>query len=203
MDGSDTQLGAFLYIPADRCENYAVCGAYGTCNIDKSPVCSCLEGFLPKSPKYWDSIDWSDGCVRRTPLECNDGDGFLKLTRMKLPDTSSSWFNKSMTLKECQGLCLKNCSCTAYAALDVRGGGSGCLLWFGILVDIREFAEGGQDLYIRTATTELDYLKKKRHSSKKKLVAIIVGSTLLVVGITIVALSHTYGRRNSKTKVDL
>jgi hypothetical protein len=140
---------------ADRCDHYALCGGYATCNINKSPVCSCLEGFIPKSPKDWDSADWSDGCVRRTPLECNDGDRFLKRTRVKLPDTSSSWYNKSMTLKECEGMCLKNCSCTAYASLDIRGGGSGCLLWFGSLIDTREFTEGGQDLYIRMAATEL------------------------------------------------
>jgi hypothetical protein len=140
---------------ADECENYALCGAYATCNINDSPVCSCMEGFLPKSPKHWDSADWSDGCVRRTPLECNDGDGFLKRTRVKLPDTSSSWYNKIMSLQECEGMCMKNCSCTAYASLDVRGGGSGCVLWFGSLVDIIEFGEGGQDLYIRMAISEL------------------------------------------------
>jgi hypothetical protein len=145
----------FSTCQADQCENYALCGGYATCNINNSPVCACLEGFLPKSPKDWDLLDWSDGCVRRTPLECNDGDGFQKRTGVKLPDTSSSWFNKSMTLKECRGLCLKNCSCTAYASLDVRGAGSGCLHWFGSLVDIRQYAEGGQDIYIRMAITEL------------------------------------------------
>jgi hypothetical protein len=146
----------FFTSQADQCEIYALCGAYATCNIDKSPVCACMEGFLPKSPKdNWDSVDWSDGCVRRTPSECNDGDGFLKRSKVKLPDTFSSWYNKSMTLQECEGMCLKNCSCTAYAGLDVRGGGSGCLLWFGSLTDTREFAEGGQDLYIRMATSEL------------------------------------------------
>jgi hypothetical protein len=140
---------------ADQCENYALCGGYATCNISNSPVCACLEGFLPKSPKDWNSGDWSDGCARRTPLECNDRDGFLKHTGVKLPDTSSSWYNKSMTLQECEGMCLKNCSCTAYASLDVRNGGSGCLLWFDILVDTKELGEIGQDLYIRMASSEL------------------------------------------------
>ena len=140
---------------ADECEKYALCGAYAICNISNSPVCTCLEGFLPKSPKHWDSADWSDGCARRTPLKCNDGDGFQQRNKVKLPDTSSSWYNKSMTLKECEGMCLKNCSCTAYASLDIRGGGSGCLLWFGSLVDIRELGESGQDLYIRMAISEL------------------------------------------------
>jgi hypothetical protein len=140
---------------ADQCGNYALCGGYAICNINKFPVCSCFEGFLPKSPKDWDSADWSDGCVRRTPLECNDRDGFLKQTGVKLPDTSSSWYNKSMTLQQCKRICLKNCSCTAYASLDVRGGGSGCVLWFDSLIDMIQYSEEGQDLYIRMAISEL------------------------------------------------
>jgi hypothetical protein len=38
-----------------------------------------------------------------------------------------------------------------------QGGGSGCVLWFGSLIDISEYSdsEGGQDLYIRMATSEL------------------------------------------------
>ncbi|KAG5020573.1 hypothetical protein JHK87_016428 [Glycine soja] len=51
-------------------------------------------------------------------------------TDMNVPDTSSSWFNKTMNIEECQKSCLKNCSCKAYASLDIRNGGSGCLLWF-------------------------------------------------------------------------
>ncbi|KAM3222712.1 hypothetical protein P3L10_021982 [Capsicum annuum] len=35
-------------------------------------------------------------------------------------------------------------------------GGSGCLLWFNKLIDIREFAELDQDLYIRMDASELD-----------------------------------------------
>ena len=139
----------------DQCENYAHCGAYATCNTNSSPECACLEGFVSKSPKDWNSVDWSEGCVRRTQLECNDGDGFLKYTGVKLPDTSSSWFNMTISLKECEGLCMKNCSCTAYSNLDIRGTGSGCLLWFGNLNDMRVYSEGGQDLYIRLANSEL------------------------------------------------
>jgi hypothetical protein len=144
----------FSTFPADQCANYAYCGADASCNVDKSPVCGCLERFLPKSPKKWDSMDWTDGCVQRTPLNCRGGDGFLKYVGLKLPDTSSSWFDKTMSLKECEGLCLKNCSCTAYANLDSRGEGSGCLVWFGNLVDIIVL-DGGQDLYVRMPASEL------------------------------------------------
>jgi hypothetical protein len=141
--------------PAHQCANYGVCGAHSSCNVWKSPVCGCLERFLPKSPKNWDSLDWTDGCVRRTPLNCSGGDGFLKYVGLKLPDTSSSWFDKTMSLKECEGLCMKNCSCTAYSNLDIRGEGSGCLVWFGNLVDITVMTEGGQDFYVRMAASEI------------------------------------------------
>jgi hypothetical protein len=71
----------FLTSNTDECKNYDLCGGYATCNTNKSSICACMEGFLPKSPKHWDSLlDWSDGCVRRTPLECNGGDVFLTRT---------------------------------------------------------------------------------------------------------------------------
>jgi hypothetical protein len=117
-----------------------------------------MLGFEPKSARDWSFQDWSGGCVRRTTLTCNRGEGFVKHTGMKLPDTSSSWYNTSISLRECQELCLKNCSCMAYANMDVRGRGSGCLLWFGDLIDLREFVNTGQDLYIRMAASYLGTL---------------------------------------------
>ncbi|KAG6634517.1 G-type lectin S-receptor-like serine/threonine-protein kinase At4g27290 isoform X1 [Carya illinoinensis] len=184
----------FLAGQLDQCENYGFCGAYTTCNPNNSPICACFEGFEPKSERNWNSNDWSDGCVRRTPLECNDGDGFLKWTKLKLPDTSSSWYNKTTNLKECGGLCLKNCSCTAYSNLDVRGEGSGCLLWFGSLTDIRVFSEGGQELYLKLAKSELDRIEKKKQPSKIKQ-ASIIGSVILVTGIIILGVI-AYIRKN-------
>ena len=157
----------FAAPPLDQCEHYAFCGSYATCNPSNFTVCACLKGFVSKSRKDQNSVDWSDGCVRRTPLECNGGDGFLTYTGMKLPDTSSSWFNKTMSLEECKGFFLKNCSCTAYSNLDIRGKGSGCLLWFGNLNDMKVLSPGGQDLYIRMANSELGtfyfFLGKKNH----------------------------------------
>ncbi|KAK6946816.1 Bulb-type lectin domain [Dillenia turbinata] len=145
----------YISVPLDNCDTYAFCGPYSSCNIDDSPVCACLKGFVPKFPNEWDKVDWSNGCVRKIPLECGKGDGFIKYSGIKLPDTRYSWFNVSMNLKECKMKCLNNCSCRAYANLDIRGGGSGCLLWFDDLIDIRQLTENGQDLYIRMAASEL------------------------------------------------
>ncbi|KAI5329088.1 PREDICTED: G-type lectin S-receptor [Prunus dulcis] len=61
-----------------------------------------------------------------------------------------------MELKECEMLCMKNCSRTAFGNLDTRDGGSGCLLWFSELIDVRNFTENGQDIYFRMAASELE-----------------------------------------------
>ncbi|XP_015583928.2 G-type lectin S-receptor-like serine/threonine-protein kinase At4g27290 [Ricinus communis] len=180
----------FFSVPTDQCDTYLLCGAYASCNINSYPVCSCLEGFVPKSPTDWSASDWSDGCVRRTELSCHTGDGFRKLKGMKLPDTSSSWVDMSMDLKECEGMCLRNCSCLAYANSDIRG--SGCLLWFDHLIDMRKFTEGGQDLYIRIAASEL--AKGKSHGKR---VAIIVSCLIIGMGMTALG-SLLYTRKRKR-----
>lgn len=145
---------SYLTMPLDNCDVYDACGPYGSCNIRNSPACGCLDKFGPKDPEARDRGDWSNGCVRRTPLDCVKGDAFLKYSGMKLPDTQHSWYNQSMSLEECKLLCSKNCSCTAYASLDISRGEHGCLLWFEELVDIREISPG-QNIYIRIAASEL------------------------------------------------
>ncbi|KAK1391222.1 hypothetical protein POM88_010278 [Heracleum sosnowskyi] len=66
-----------------------------------------------------------------------------------------SWRNSkydfSMNLKDCEKMCLKNCSCTAYANTNITGKGSGCLLWFGELIDVIDQEETGQILFVRLA----------------------------------------------------
>ena len=144
-------------VPRDYCDNYGLCGGNGNCILSGSPVCQCLEGFKPKLQDNWDLMDWSQGCVRNKPLSsmsCHN-DGFVKFVELKLPDTTHSWMNKCMSLKECRIKCLNNCSCMAYTNSDIRGVGSGCAMWFGDLVDIRQFPAGGQDLYIRMSASEI------------------------------------------------
>ncbi|XP_057955669.1 G-type lectin S-receptor-like serine/threonine-protein kinase At4g27290 [Malania oleifera] len=144
----------YISITMENCFRYAACGPFARCNINNSPICGCLPGFVPKSPKDWEMADWSQGCIRRTPLDCLSGDGFLKLSGLKLPDTVNYWYDESMKLDKCKVMCLKNCYCTAYANPDVRGG-RGCLMWFDDLIDIRESKNGGQEIYIRLAPSEL------------------------------------------------
>ncbi|MCD7459415.1 hypothetical protein HAX54_040872 [Datura stramonium] len=154
----------YLTVQLDNCDRFALCGPYASCNINNSPPCDCLKGFKPRDPQQ-SATDWSSGCVRRTALDCNR-DGFLKVTSIKMPDSRNSWFNESINLEECEKLCLADCNCTAYSNLDVRNGGSGCLIWFGELIDIREFSQNEQDLYVRVAASELD--KKQRRKRKRR-----------------------------------
>jgi hypothetical protein len=132
-------------LPKDLCDDYNVCGAYGSCILSESPACQCLKGFKPKSQEKWELMDWTQGCVRKKPLSCQDKHrhGFLRYVGLKLPDTTHSWVNRSMSLKECRGKCLNNCSCMAYTNTNITGEGSGYALWFGDLQDIRKFDTGG------------------------------------------------------------
>ncbi|PHU20622.1 G-type lectin S-receptor-like serine/threonine-protein kinase, partial [Capsicum chinense] len=38
-----------------------LCDAYGSCDIDKSPVCGCLDKFVAQHPQQWEKGDWSEG----------------------------------------------------------------------------------------------------------------------------------------------
>ncbi|GFP90252.1 g-type lectin s-receptor-like serine/threonine-protein kinase at4g27290 [Phtheirospermum japonicum] len=150
----------YYKFPADICDNYRSCGAHGSCNNENFPVCGCLERFVPRDEESWATSDWSGGCVRRTPLSCRD-DVFLKYSGLKMPDARRTWYNESLSLEECEAVCLRNCSCTAYSNLDISNG-SGCLLWFGDLVDIRQLSGEPQEIYIRMAASELDSSGRKR-----------------------------------------
>ncbi|KAF5781272.1 putative non-specific serine/threonine protein kinase [Helianthus annuus] len=152
----------------DQCDWYAVCGPFGTCNIDNTPICECLKGFKPRSPDQWRGADPSQGCQRAIPLDCGPGEGFNKYSNLKLPDTKASWYNQTMTLVDCEKMCKSNCSCTAYTNSNISGAGSGCLLWFGDLIDIRMFSENGDTLYIRMPPSELDNRNSSSATENRK-----------------------------------
>uniref|UniRef100_A0A2N9HE29 non-specific serine/threonine protein kinase n=1 Tax=Fagus sylvatica TaxID=28930 RepID=A0A2N9HE29_FAGSY len=162
---ADNKRNLYTSYPKDKCDEYNLCGVYGNCIISESPFCQCLEGFKPKSSETWNPDEWSKGCVRRTQLSCQDKDkiGFKKLVGLKLPDTTNSWLNRSMNLEECKVKCLNDCNCTAYSNSDIRGEGSGCAIWYGDLIDIRQISNGydanGQDIYIRMHASDLEKLE--------------------------------------------
>ncbi|KAD3066912.1 hypothetical protein E3N88_34792 [Mikania micrantha] len=167
----------------DRCDEYDVCGSFGSCNINKPPICECLKGFEPTSPDHWRITDWSQGCRHTTPLDCNPAEGFNKYSNLKLPDTRESWYNQTMTLTECKKMCKTNCSCTAYTHSNISGPGSGCLLWFGNLTDIRMFTQNGDTIYIRLSASELD--SKSSWSRVRVIIPMAFAFLVIIVSICI------------------
>ncbi|KAK9084980.1 hypothetical protein Sjap_025391 [Stephania japonica] len=169
----------FWEAPGDRCDNFGECGSFASCNPNDPWICSCLPGFVPKSPKDWNNLDRSHGCVRKRV--CDGGDGFLRLMNIKIPNASNARVNMSVSIKDCEGECRKNCSCTGYANVGGNGDGIGlisCLMWFGDLVDIREYVDGGQEFFLRVDAVELANAattsRLKSALSRKKLVIICV-----------------------------
>ncbi|KAH9651198.1 G-type lectin S-receptor-like serine/threonine-protein kinase [Citrus sinensis] len=174
---------------SDLCDTYALCGACGVCIINDLPVCHCLKGFKPKSRGY---VDWSLGCVCDKSLNYSRQDGSIKFTSMKLPDATPSRVSKSINLNECREKCLENSSCMVYTNLDIRGGGSGCAMWFGELIDMRDFPDGGQDLYIRMSASEIGAKGKPT----TKIVVIVVPTAALLAAVLIAGYLIHKNRRN-------
>nr|POF03120.1 g-type lectin s-receptor-like serine/threonine-protein kinase rks1 [Quercus suber] len=147
-----------LWFPKESCDIYLQCGPNSYCdpyNGDEFD-CTCLPEFEPKSPLDWHIRDGSSGCVRNQGVStCKSEEGFVKLASVKVPDTSVAHVDMSLSLKECEQECLRNCSCTAYTSADESEEGIGCLTWHEDLVDIRTFSNEGQDLYIRVDSVVL------------------------------------------------
>ncbi|KAM7525168.1 hypothetical protein LguiA_015070 [Lonicera macranthoides] len=143
-------------VPEDECDVYGKCGPFGSCRWEGEPICTCLKGFEPKNFEEWNRKIFTNGCARRVPLQCErnstikegKGDGFLKLSTVKVPDFGQ-W---SSADDNCGSACLSNCSCLAYSYYS----GIGCMHWHSSLIDIQRFSgSGGVDLHIRVAYSEL------------------------------------------------
>ncbi|KAI9186200.1 hypothetical protein LWI28_014771 [Acer negundo] len=143
--------------------------------------------------------NWSKGCVRMTELNCEKGDEFQNYTELKLPDTSNSTFNTSMSLQECREKCLKDCSCTAYANSNISQEGSGCLLWFGNLTDMILYDQGGQNFYIRMAAIGIEKdISDDGNATVKKRVGIIVGSVIFITILLVGLIFYIHKRKHKK-----
>ena len=73
------------------------------------------------------------------------------MENVKVPDTSVTQVYPNLGLEGCESLCLRNCSCTAYASVNGEEE-PGCMIWLGDLMDTKGF-DGGQDLYVRQRGT--------------------------------------------------
>ncbi|XP_019074083.2 G-type lectin S-receptor-like serine/threonine-protein kinase At1g11410 isoform X2 [Vitis vinifera] len=152
LDERNHQLVAIRSAARDPCDNYGRCGLNSNCDVYTGAgfECTCLAGFEPKSQRDWSLRDGSGGCVRiQGTNTCRSGEGFIKIAGVKPPDASTARVNESLNLEGCKKECLNDCNCRACTSADVSTGGSGCLSWYGDLMDIRTLAQGGQDLFVR------------------------------------------------------
>ncbi|PRQ28612.1 putative protein kinase RLK-Pelle-DLSV family [Rosa chinensis] len=152
-NGEAHEWNVFWSAPVERCDYYGRCGPN----------------------------NGSGGCIRGKGVSmCGNGEGFVKIVRVKIPESSMASVNINMSLKACEQECLRNCSCTAYSIADENKGGIGCVTWHGDLMDIRTFSNAGQDLYVRVNATVLaQYAKSNGSLTKKAKLAISMVSVLL------------------------
>ncbi|XP_028801029.1 G-type lectin S-receptor-like serine/threonine-protein kinase At1g11330 [Neltuma alba] len=168
-------------IQTSECDIYGLCGSFGSCNANSSPICNCLRGFEPSKRKEWDMQNWTNGCERKTTLQCEmlknrsaqgKQDGFYKLQMVKVPDFAEL---SSASEETCRSQCLENCTCIAYSYSPEIG----CMSWKGNLIDIQQFSTGGLDLYVRLAHSDLE---KETHARKIIIITVIIGTLIIAFG---------------------
>lgn len=146
--------------PRDHCSVFHYCGNFGICNSNYKRKCQCLHGFVPLSSESWNSGDYSGGCTRKTAF-CGGKYKFLntKITKVGKTDSNLQVTNETECLKEC----CSSCQCQAYSYEELNStrrdnpsAASTCWIWTEELKDLREdFSNGGHELYIRVAATDL------------------------------------------------
>ncbi|XP_039169021.1 G-type lectin S-receptor-like serine/threonine-protein kinase At1g61370 isoform X1 [Eucalyptus grandis] len=151
----------------DTCAIYGTCGPFGVCNSLNSPICRCIDGFVPKSNEEWNSGNWTRGCVREMELNCKKNtstststnikeDAFWQMSQMKLPD-SGDYVSDVEDEEGCESWCRSNCSCLAYSYVS----NIGCMVWNKDLIDLQEFPRAGEDLSVRVAHVKAGGLRHK------------------------------------------
>ncbi|MBA0703200.1 hypothetical protein Goari_027128, partial [Gossypium aridum] len=109
------------------------------------------------------------GSCNAIDLKCGCLKGFVpKYQNVRDTDNRSYGYVRRTPLK-CKSDGFLNYSCTAYSNLDIRNGGSGCMLWFVDLIDIQQFSANGQYLYVRMVASELElgtFVPKSSFSAK-------------------------------------
>ncbi|XP_059623679.1 G-type lectin S-receptor-like serine/threonine-protein kinase At1g11410 isoform X1 [Cornus florida] len=195
---------AYFVGSQDRCDEYSRCGASAICNSNNTEDCTCLPGFEPQAPQ-----DLFKKCVEKEKSHAytcgkGGGEGFIKLTGVKIPDARISHLYKNVSLQECERECFNQCNCTGYASADVNAGGRGCYAWYGELNDIKQynFNEDGQDFYVRVDAVELAANMRKNsngfHGMKRTLVIIFLPVALGL--LLFISCSYFFWRKNAKRK---
>ncbi|KAL1567331.1 non-specific serine/threonine protein kinase [Salvia divinorum] len=135
--------------PGRDCDLYNKCGPSAICYDHNTPICASLKGYEPRNGVEWSKGIWDGGC----------------------------WMSGLET--ECESLCLRNCSCLAYA----YDPGIGCMFWSGDLIDLQKFpGNAGSDFYVRVAYSDADEEK-----SNKRIVSIVSVVASFVVALICLA----------------
>ncbi|KAF2317381.1 hypothetical protein GH714_021380 [Hevea brasiliensis] len=128
--------GSPQLIPMSPSDPYGHCGTYGICDPDyrsRRFACDWLAGYEPKSIRDWHTL--KDASV---------------------PDTSAAlWVSANLSPRDCEKNCRRNCSCSSYASIDIAGKETGCLTWYGKLMDTGHNREERYDIYTRVDAVEL------------------------------------------------
>ncbi|CAK9181279.1 unnamed protein product [Ilex paraguariensis] len=99
-DSSYLKWHVMSSVPRDECDKYGYCGYNAICTVSDSQICSCLTGYMPNISRDWDMLMWSGGCIRKNPLNCLPGEGFIELEGVKMPDLLKFWVNPNMKLTQ-------------------------------------------------------------------------------------------------------
>ncbi|KAK4484859.1 hypothetical protein RD792_007459 [Penstemon davidsonii] len=185
--------------PRQQCEVYAYCGAFGSCNQNSRPFCSCLRGFNHRSERDWSLGDYSGGCVNEIDLQCENNsssssnqrsDRFLMNPYVRIPEHPQPITAGSSGA--CESACLSNCSCRAYSYDS-----NGCSIWNGELLNVQQLNEGdnsGRTIYIKLAASSSVFSSSK--NNKGVVIGATVGSIAVVLAIILAAV--IWRRRNQK-----
>ncbi|WZY97500.1 hypothetical protein YC2023_069829 [Brassica napus] len=200
---TEKKWNVYWSVPKEECDNYAHCGLNGYCDPTGSAsfVCTCLPGFEPKMPRDWLLRDTSGGCTKKNNASIcgREKEGFVKLKRVKIPDTSVASVDMNITLKECKQRCLGNCSCVAYASAyhEGVGGARGCLTWHGDMLDARIYMNTGQDFYIRADREEIERWNKDGLLRKRRVIIIVISLIAAVMLLAVISFCYVRKRRKS------
>ncbi|KAJ8773845.1 hypothetical protein K2173_008308 [Erythroxylum novogranatense] len=206
---SDGKWKELWSAPKYRCDSYGQCGDYMKCNPsnENKVDCTCPPGYEPKLMKNRILKDGEGICMKKqqgSSLLCEQGEGFVKMSKVNVPDNSNAvWLGKNMGYLQCQQECMSNYSCLAYASVGVAGT-TGCLAWYGRLMDSIEFREDGYDLYVCVDVLQLvEYASKSSSLLKRKemlaILAISVFSAWIVI-VVFLFLRKRIKRRATKDK---
>ncbi|OMO99887.1 S-locus glycoprotein [Corchorus olitorius] len=152
LDNDTNNWNLIWWEPRDKCSLFNYCGNFGTCNANNKLPCKCLPGFKPKFSEKWNAGDFSGGCLRNSTSSCSN-DRFLRLRNMKVGYSGLSYEAKDEAY--CRDVCLSKCQCQAYSYVVQRDSKS-CFTWVEELQDLQDDQDGGYDLYIRVAHSDIE-----------------------------------------------